>query len=76
MFDVGRCGVRVDQQRAESPVPSCVSMKSDQSKGRYMDFKDGHHSTDHRSECKTVSTWFTHGLCCVFTNTQLLFLAI
>ena len=58
MFDVGCHGDRVDQQRAESPVPSCVSMKSDHSMGAVMDFKDGHHSTDQRSECKTITMSF------------------
>ena len=54
MFHVGCHGVRVDQQRAESPVPSCVSMKSDQSKGGQIDLKDGHHSTDQRLEWETI----------------------
>ena len=58
MFHVGCHGVRVDQQRAESPVPSCVSMKSDQSIGGYLDFKDGQHSTDQRSECKQKANNF------------------
>ncbi|XP_051251733.1 NACHT, LRR and PYD domains-containing protein 3-like isoform X3 [Dicentrarchus labrax] len=30
------------------PEPSCVSMKSDRSKGRYIEFKDGRHSVDQR----------------------------
>ncbi|XP_051250148.1 NLR family CARD domain-containing protein 3-like isoform X2 [Dicentrarchus labrax] len=30
------------------PEPSCVSMKSDDSMGRYEDFKDGRHSVDQR----------------------------
>ncbi|XP_037638057.1 NLR family CARD domain-containing protein 3-like isoform X5 [Sebastes umbrosus] len=34
------------QQREESPVPSCLSMKSDRSKGRWIDFKDGRPSYD------------------------------
>ncbi|XP_071334642.1 NLR family CARD domain-containing protein 3-like isoform X2 [Trachinotus anak] len=32
---------RMQQQRPDSPEPSCVSMKSDQSVGRYIDFKAG-----------------------------------
>ncbi|XP_034089789.1 NLR family CARD domain-containing protein 3-like [Gymnodraco acuticeps] len=34
------------QQREESPEPSCVSLKSDRSIGRLMDFKDGRPSND------------------------------
>uniref|UniRef100_A0A8P4G4L1 NACHT domain-containing protein n=1 Tax=Dicentrarchus labrax TaxID=13489 RepID=A0A8P4G4L1_DICLA len=30
------------------PEPSCVSMKSDHSMGRFIDFKDGRHSVDQR----------------------------
>ncbi|KAM7000711.1 NACHT, LRR and PYD domains-containing protein 3-like isoform 1-T1 [Tautogolabrus adspersus] len=33
--------LRMQEQRADSPGPSCVSMKSDRSKGLGMDFKDG-----------------------------------
>ncbi|XP_067427389.1 NLR family CARD domain-containing protein 3-like isoform X2 [Thunnus thynnus] len=32
---------RMQQQRADSPEPSCVSMKSDRSMGRPIDLKDG-----------------------------------
>eukprot|EP00064_Thunnus_orientalis_P023544 superscaffoldBa00009004_g23791 len=32
---------RMQQQRADSPEPSCVSMKSDRSMGRLIEFKDG-----------------------------------
>ncbi|XP_078145932.1 NLR family CARD domain-containing protein 3-like isoform X2 [Centroberyx gerrardi] len=38
----------VQQERADSPVPSCVSMKSDQSMDRPIEFKDGQHSTEQR----------------------------
>ncbi|KAI4792783.1 hypothetical protein KUCAC02_033154, partial [Chaenocephalus aceratus] len=34
------------QQRDESPVPSCVSLKSDWSKGALIEFKDGRPSND------------------------------
>ncbi|XP_077942408.1 uncharacterized protein LOC120814370 isoform X2 [Gasterosteus aculeatus] len=37
------------QQRGKSPEPSCVSMKSDQSKDLGIDFKDGRHSYDPHS---------------------------
>ncbi|KAM7000714.1 NLR family CARD domain-containing protein 3-like isoform 4-T4 [Tautogolabrus adspersus] len=33
--------LRMQEQRADSPGPSCVSMKSDRSKGRIINFKDG-----------------------------------
>uniref|UniRef100_UPI003AAAA86C uncharacterized protein isoform X1 n=1 Tax=Centroberyx gerrardi TaxID=166262 RepID=UPI003AAAA86C len=36
----------VQQERADSPVPSCVSMKSDQSMDPPLAFKDGQHSTE------------------------------
>ncbi|KAM4623662.1 NLR family CARD domain-containing protein 3-like [Polymixia lowei] len=39
---------RVQQERPDSPVPSCVSMKSDQSMGHPLVFKDGRHSTEQR----------------------------
>nr|XP_029135568.1 NACHT, LRR and PYD domains-containing protein 3-like [Labrus bergylta] len=32
----------MQEQRPDSPGPSCVSIKSDNSKGRLIDFKDGH----------------------------------
>ncbi|XP_059212358.1 NLR family CARD domain-containing protein 3-like [Centropristis striata] len=47
------CGEHDSQtkaQRPDSPGPgaSCVSMKSDHSMGKYVDFKDGHPSADQR----------------------------
>ncbi|CAL8386104.1 unnamed protein product [Boreogadus saida] len=39
---------RVQQQRADSPGPSCVSMKSDRSTGRLINFKDGRPSREER----------------------------
>ncbi|XP_053193276.1 NLR family CARD domain-containing protein 3-like [Scomber japonicus] len=39
---------RIHQQRPDSPEPSCVSMKSDRSKGRLITFKHGHQSADQR----------------------------
>ncbi|XP_078138059.1 protein NLRC3-like [Centroberyx gerrardi] len=41
-------GQRIQQERPDSPEPSCVSMKSDRSRNRSIDFKDGHHSIDQR----------------------------
>ncbi|XP_071391130.1 NLR family CARD domain-containing protein 3-like isoform X3 [Centroberyx affinis] len=38
----------VQLERPESPEPSCVSMKSDRSRKRSIDFKDGHKSIDQR----------------------------
>ncbi|XP_056128971.1 NLR family CARD domain-containing protein 3-like [Lampris incognitus] len=38
----------VQQERPDSPVPSCVSIKSDQSMHLPIHFKDGHHSTEQR----------------------------
>ncbi|KAL7383375.1 hypothetical protein ABVT39_009468 [Epinephelus coioides] len=38
--------ISFQQQREKSPVPSCVSMKSDQSVGHLIDFKDGRPSSD------------------------------
>ncbi|XP_047429461.1 protein NLRC3-like [Mugil cephalus] len=35
---------RILQQRPDSPVPSCVSIKSDQSMGKPIQFADGHQS--------------------------------
>ncbi|CAL8298299.1 unnamed protein product [Gadus morhua 'NCC'] len=39
---------RVQQERADSPVPSCVSMKSDRSMDYPLDFKDGRPSREER----------------------------
>ncbi|KAM3864002.1 protein NLRC3-like [Diretmus argenteus] len=38
------------QERPDSPVPSCVSMKSDKSMLLPIEFKDGHHSTEQRTQ--------------------------
>ncbi|XP_071390664.1 NACHT, LRR and PYD domains-containing protein 12-like [Centroberyx affinis] len=38
----------MQQERAESPVPSCVSMKSDEFMDHPLLFKDGQHSTEQR----------------------------
>uniref|UniRef100_A0A3Q3VYY0 HAT C-terminal dimerisation domain-containing protein n=1 Tax=Mola mola TaxID=94237 RepID=A0A3Q3VYY0_MOLML len=38
--------VSVDQLRADNPVPSCVSMKSDASMDRLTEFNDGEHSNE------------------------------
>ncbi|XP_078147410.1 protein NLRC3-like isoform X1 [Centroberyx gerrardi] len=37
---------RIQQERPDSPQPSCVSMKSDQSKEGFINFKDEHHSSE------------------------------
>ncbi|XP_071371317.1 protein NLRC3-like [Centroberyx affinis] len=39
---------RIQQERPDSPVPSCVSIQSDWPMIEYTEFKDGHHSTEHR----------------------------
>ncbi|KAM4624225.1 uncharacterized protein ACJ7VT_005122 [Polymixia lowei] len=39
---------RVQQERPDSPVPSCVSMKSDESMDQPFHFKDGRHSTEQK----------------------------
>ncbi|CAL8237766.1 unnamed protein product [Boreogadus saida] len=39
---------RVQQQRADSPGPSCVSMKSDRSMGEPWNFKDRNQSIEER----------------------------
>ncbi|XP_078140870.1 protein NLRC3-like [Centroberyx gerrardi] len=37
---------RIQQERPDSPEPSCVSLKSDRSKDDPIDFKDKHHSSE------------------------------
>ncbi|XP_075995078.1 protein NLRC3-like isoform X5 [Genypterus blacodes] len=44
----GPSHTEVHQQRADSPVPSCVSMKSDRSMGERIDFKDGQKAAEDR----------------------------
>ena len=45
----GSCFSRgVQQERADSPGPSCVSMKSDRSMGVPVTFKDGNQSIEKR----------------------------
>ncbi|XP_078142752.1 uncharacterized protein LOC144541749 isoform X2 [Centroberyx gerrardi] len=39
---------KIQQERPDSPEPSCVSMKSDRSMMEPIEFKDGHHSIDRR----------------------------
>ena len=41
LFDLLFVCIRMQQQRADSPEPSCVSMKSDFSMDRPIKFKDG-----------------------------------
>ncbi|XP_071378588.1 NLR family CARD domain-containing protein 3-like, partial [Centroberyx affinis] len=38
--------VPIQQERPDSPQPSCVSMKSDRSKNDFINFKDEHHSSE------------------------------
>ncbi|KAM9471279.1 NACHT, LRR and PYD domains-containing protein 3-like isoform 1-T2 [Salvelinus alpinus] len=40
----------IKQERPASPVPSCVSMKSDQSMGRLIEFREGDFSTEQRNQ--------------------------
>ncbi|KAF7694154.1 NLR family CARD domain-containing protein 3-like [Silurus meridionalis] len=54
MFKDGRNHVSTNSEnghlqgeRSESPAPSCISMKSNQSKGEPLKFKDGNHSLLH-----------------------------
>ncbi|KAK0142679.1 NLR family CARD domain-containing protein 3 [Merluccius polli] len=42
--------LREQQERADSPGPSCVSMKSDQSMGQIVKFEDGNQSIEQRRE--------------------------
>ncbi|XP_051249439.1 NACHT, LRR and PYD domains-containing protein 12-like isoform X5 [Dicentrarchus labrax] len=44
----GEHDTRTKAQRRKKPEPSCVSMKSDRSMGRRIEFKDGRHSVDQR----------------------------
>ncbi|XP_062293733.1 uncharacterized protein LOC133998011 [Scomber scombrus] len=46
--DIQTKAQRIHQQRPDSPEPSCVSMKSDQSMYDYINFKHGHQSADQR----------------------------
>ncbi|XP_039874336.1 NLR family CARD domain-containing protein 3-like isoform X6 [Simochromis diagramma] len=39
---------KIKHHKRDSPVPSCVSMESDWSKGKPVNFKDGHHPADPR----------------------------
>uniref|UniRef100_UPI003AAF09F4 protein NLRC3-like isoform X1 n=1 Tax=Centroberyx gerrardi TaxID=166262 RepID=UPI003AAF09F4 len=39
---------RIQQERPDSPVSSCVSIQSDRPMIEHTEFKDGHHSTEHR----------------------------
>ncbi|XP_075995079.1 protein NLRC3-like isoform X6 [Genypterus blacodes] len=48
----GPSHTEVHQQRADSPVPSCVSMKSDRSMGERIDFKDGQKAAEDRVHLK------------------------
>uniref|UniRef100_A0A4W6D3V6 NACHT domain-containing protein n=1 Tax=Lates calcarifer TaxID=8187 RepID=A0A4W6D3V6_LATCA len=43
---------RIQQERPDSPGPSCVSLKSDHSRGEPVTFKDGRHLFDKRAQQK------------------------
>ncbi|XP_041808482.1 NLR family CARD domain-containing protein 3-like isoform X2 [Chelmon rostratus] len=43
----------IHQERPDSPVPGCVSMKSCRSMGQPLAFKDGHHSIGRRADLET-----------------------
>ncbi|XP_048854114.1 protein NLRC3-like [Brienomyrus brachyistius] len=43
-------------KRADSPVPSCVSMKSDASMGNPLDFREGPFPTDQRDQMEECSS--------------------
>ncbi|XP_060725425.1 NACHT, LRR and PYD domains-containing protein 3-like isoform X3 [Tachysurus vachellii] len=46
----------MEGKRSDSPEPSCLSMKSDQSKGNLTDFRDRNSSTDVRPQKSNIST--------------------
>ncbi|CAL8325987.1 unnamed protein product [Boreogadus saida] len=48
--------LRVQQERADSPAPSCVSMKSDRSMDIPWDFKDGRPSREERHQKRSKVT--------------------
>ncbi|CAL8249264.1 unnamed protein product [Merluccius merluccius] len=49
---------RVQQERADSPEPSCVSMKSDRSMDEPARFKDGNQSVEKRTDASDVLSEF------------------
>ncbi|CAL8308085.1 unnamed protein product [Merluccius merluccius] len=55
---VSLCGLSVQQERADSPGPSCVSMKSDRSMGHPPEFKDGRPSREERTDASDVLSEF------------------
>ncbi|CAL8374382.1 unnamed protein product [Boreogadus saida] len=56
------------QQRADSPGPSCVYMKSDRSMGTPPDLKDGRPSREKRQRMSNMRRTGTRGLVPVFSN--------
>ncbi|XP_064818596.1 protein NLRC3-like [Oncorhynchus masou masou] len=46
----------IKQERPASPVPSCVSMKSDKSMYKLIDFREGDYSTEQRTEQETTES--------------------
>ncbi|XP_042170716.1 NLR family CARD domain-containing protein 3-like isoform X2 [Oncorhynchus tshawytscha] len=51
----------VKQERSASPVPSCVSMKSDQSIDKLIDFREGDYSTEQRTQQETSESVILSG---------------
>nr|XP_046193987.1 NLR family CARD domain-containing protein 3-like isoform X1 [Oncorhynchus gorbuscha] len=51
----------IKQERPASPVPSCVSMKSDWSMDKMIDFREGDYSTEQRTEQETTESEIISG---------------
>ncbi|XP_042170704.1 NACHT, LRR and PYD domains-containing protein 12-like isoform X1 [Oncorhynchus tshawytscha] len=51
----------VKQERPASPVPSCVSMKSDRSMDKLIDFREGDYSTEQRTQQETSESVILSG---------------
>ncbi|KAM6984253.1 NACHT, LRR and PYD domains-containing protein 3-like [Tautogolabrus adspersus] len=51
---------KIDQQRPDSPGPSCLSMKSDFSMGHPIDFKGGRHSPEEKADQETTEVSTRH----------------
>uniref|UniRef100_A0AAZ3RDD0 NACHT, LRR and PYD domains-containing protein 12-like n=1 Tax=Oncorhynchus tshawytscha TaxID=74940 RepID=A0AAZ3RDD0_ONCTS len=51
----------IKQERPASPVPSCVSMKSDRSMDKLIDFREGDYSTEQRTQQETSESVILSG---------------
>ncbi|XP_052375887.1 NLR family CARD domain-containing protein 3-like [Oncorhynchus keta] len=51
----------IKQERPASPVPSCLSMKSDRSMDKIIDFREGDYSTEQRTEQETTESEILSG---------------